>query len=251
MRIVITLCMLCSFWVSAQDLIWLETKEKLKSKELTLRGLEKLLYNDKKDYDVDSELFDYRDIHKKFINKYVLFSIYDRGNSYYFLNTIVRKNTIIYLELRHTDSTKSEIKYQKPMYASLIELHNEAYNIKADVNHPYFNKINKTILGFDCFSSGSHSQEYDDLQLLLDSNNIEEIRKWSYSLTPEIRCVGAVGLYCYQKKGNTLTEADLVLMNQVAEEKTEIYGCEGYDEHGLIFNVAEVYKRGCKFLGGK
>jgi hypothetical protein len=181
----------------------------------------------------------------------VLFSIYDKGNSYYFLNTVISKNKIIYFELKHVDSIASEVKYQKPEYANLITLHNEKYSIDADINHKYFSKINKSILGFACYSSGSHAQEFDDLQLLLDSNNIDEIRKWSHSLTPEIRCVGAIGLFCYQQKGNALSESDLNVMSKVSEEKTKIYGCEGCMERGLIFSIAEVYQKGCDYLGGK
>ena len=248
MKFIVLVFLLSSYLFSAQDLIWTETKEKLKSEELTLKQLEKLLYKDKKDYDVDIELFDYRYIHKKYIQKYVLFSIYDKGNSYYFLNTIISKNKIIYFELRRLDSTTSEVNYQKPEYANLVQLHNDKYKIKADVNHPYFNKINKTVLGFSCFYGGSHAQEFDDLHLLLDSNNLDEIRRWSHSLTPEIRCVGAIGLFTYQQKGNTLSESDLNLMNQVAAEKTKIYGCEENSGYGLIFTIAEIYQRGREYL---
>ena len=89
MKLITLLFLLSSYFLSAQDLIWNETKEKLQSEDLTLKQLEKLLYKDKKDYDVDSELFDYRYIHKRYIQKYVLFSIYDKGNSYFFLNAII------------------------------------------------------------------------------------------------------------------------------------------------------------------
>lgn len=248
MKLIVILFLLMSYLAFGQGLKWSDTKEQLKSEELTLKQLEKLLYKDKKDYDVDSELFDYRHIHKKYIQKYVLFSIYDKGNSYYFLNTVISKNKIIYFDLKHVDSSFSEVKYQKTEYTDLIKLHDEKYNIKSDANHYYFNKVNKSVLGFACYYSGSHAQEFDDLQLLLDSNNIDEIRKWSHSLTPEIRCVGGIGLFCYQQKGNVLSESDLNVMNQIAEEKTKIYGCIGCTELGLISTIAEIYQRGCEYL---
>lgn len=248
MKLISLLFLLSSYFVSAQNLIWNETKEQLKSEQLTLKQLEKLLYKDKKDYDVDSELFDYRYVYKKYIQKYVLFSVYDKGNSYYFLNTIISNNTIIYFDLKHVDSTFSEVKYEKPAYKELVRLHNEKYAIQADASHPYFNKLNKSVLGFSCYYTKSHAQEFDELQLLIDSNNIDEIRKWSHSLTPEIRCVGAIGLYYYFKEG-TLNEADTALMMQIAKEKTKIYGCEGSAEYGLIFTVAEVFLKGCDYFG--
>lgn len=243
--------LLITYSLSAQQLVWEETKSKLKSEDLTYKQLERLIYRDKKDYDVDNELFDYRYIQKKYIQKYVLFSIYDKGNSYYFLNTIAHKNKIIYFELKHVDSTEAEIKYQRPEYLELLEKHDEQYNITADVKHPYFNKVNKSMLGFACFYSGSHSQEFDELQLLLDSNNIDEIRKWSHSLTPEIRCLGAIGLFAYQQKGNILGDSDLNVLNTIKEEKTRVYGCSGCTERGLIFTIAEIYSRGIEYLGYK
>lgn len=73
MKLIVILFLLMSYLAFGQGLKWSDTKEQLKSEELTLKQLEKLLYKDKKDYDVDSELFDYRHIHKKYIQKYVLF----------------------------------------------------------------------------------------------------------------------------------------------------------------------------------
>lgn len=182
--------------------------------------------------------------------------IKDKGNrSYtrYALNIISKENKIIYIELKELDQPKPIVQNKSSEYKQFIIDNQEDNNIPADTTHEYYNPAHLIFVGFNCREDGELlvENEADKLKKLIEAKNKTEILKWCCSLSPEIRCFGAIGLSYLKKNGLQLNDNELNLLEKISKEENLVYGCGGCIEGGYLHRVRDMFEKGKKLLEDK
>lgn len=171
-----------------------------------------------------------------------------RKYDYYALNIISIDNQIIFSELKKLNQDTVSIQHKCQQYRDLIQNMHSNTNFKPDTTHLYFNPPHLIFVGFNCKVDGEYDveNEADSLKKLVYSKNKTEIIKWCLSLSPEIRCYGAIGLYHLQKNGVLLNDKERALLRKISKEQTSVYGCGGCVEGGYLYSVRGMYEQGKK-----
>lgn len=172
-----------------------------------------------------------------------------RKYEYYALHIISMDNQIIFSELKKLgQDTTVSIQHKRQQYKELIQDIHSYTSFKPDTTHKYFNPPHLIFVGFNCKVDGEYDVEIeaDTLKKLVQTKNKTEIIKWCLSLSPEIRCYGAIGLYHLQKNGVLLNDNERALLRRISKEQTSVYGCGGCVEGGYLHSVRGMYEQGKK-----
>lgn len=246
----IVLLLFISFNSFSQNTSWNSFYSLLKGKNLSFANLEK--------HQIKYQDSDSLNIYKSFTrtlfetysqNLYGLKIVNHKGKTiYYNLNIINKGNKIIVLNLSEVNNENPKIAYRNSQFDKLLQSIYLDLNFKPDTSHKYFNPSHLIFVGFNCSLEDSSRKELDELKRLIILKDKTEIIKWCLSLSPEIRCYGAIGLFHLKKSGIQLSNNEALLLKKIKWDKTLIHKCSGCIEGGRASSILESYNIGKKLF---
>lgn len=174
-----------------------------------------------------------------------------RNCNKFYLQIIETENRVIYFALREQDKEDLEQEEITSEYLQLVENHFERFGIKSkpDIQHKYFNPIDLIIVGFGCSAGGTPMPKFFETVELIKEKNKKELLEWCYSLIPEIRCYGAIGLKGLKEAGIKFNDSELDILEKVSNEETPVYQCSGCSGWGIRFETVQMmYEFGVTML---
>ncbi len=234
----------------SQSTPWETFTALLQVKNLTMSTLEKqqIKYRDndlKKNGALDIHKLFSRKIHQEYKqNLYSLCKVNpDNTITDYILNILSINEEIIMLALNNENTDSIIIIKKTPQYKNLTQSWENTFEFKINSTHKYFNPCDLVYVGFYCTPAQKEAKEIKSLILNKDK---DEIINWCLSLSPEIRCYGAIGLWHLKKRGMKLEEKEIKLMNQIKKERILIYTCNVCKGDGLMSSIWNAFYFGKK-----
>ena len=161
------------------------------------------------------------------------------------LNVLSLRRKVVYCSLMISTDTMFKVINDKKSFDDLLKAHNKNFKIMADTSHLYYNPLYRCVVntGYEC----EGGELIDIIWKLIKNKNKEELMKWCHSLSPEIRCYGAIGFLSLQTNGLSLNKEEIRVLDLIKNDKTWINYCDGCDGVGCI-TIKELIKNYLKEL---
>lgn len=141
------------------------------------------------------------------------------GSDIYHFNIIMSKEQVIYLHIYESMTVKkAKTKFEyfdDKVYPNLI--------FSNEMDYP----TTVNFFGIACSYDGTPPKICKLMQKLVKDNNVKKLRKWLYSLNPEIAVYGYLGFCSLELKGKEIGTMDKKRMEIVRTSTIPLYTCSG------------------------